>query len=87
MRDAKQLTEFTLTNTLGTQFEIIGTYLTPSGNVYLKIKDTIQNVFVNHYVADFKVFLTNAGLTVSIEPTSLFENENFVSEINQTIEL
>jgi len=87
MRDAKQLTEFTLTNKVGTQFEIIGTYLTSKGQVYIKLKDTIRNIFVNYYVADFKPFLTKAGLTISIEPTSLFENENFVSEINQTIEL
>lgn len=87
MRDAKLITDFTLTDNAGRAFDIIGTYLTPNGHVYLKLKDTKTDIFINHRVADFKSFLTESGLTISIEPVDKFENENFVSQINQTIEI
>jgi len=70
MRDAKQLTEFTLTDKLGTQFKIVDTYLTSSGQVYIKLKDIVRNTFVNYYIADFNSFLKKADLTISVEPTS-----------------
>jgi hypothetical protein len=87
MRDAKQLTDFTLINDKGQTFEIIGTYLTPNGHVYLKVKYTDTQIFVNHHIADFKNFLTSNGLRLEIEPTDTFENKNFATNINQTIEV
>jgi len=53
MRDAKQITDFTLANAKGQAFEIIGTYLTANGHVYLKVKYTDTQIFVNHRIAEF----------------------------------
>jgi hypothetical protein len=85
MRDAKQITDFTLANAKGQAFEIIGTYLTANGHVYLKVKYTDTQIFVNHRIADFKTFLTDTGLRIEVAPTDTFENKNFAANINQKI--
>lgn len=87
MRDAKLLTDFIIKNSVGNSFEILGTYLTPTGQVYIKLKDVDKNTFVNYQIANFTAFLTNNSMAVSLEPIDQFENKNFISQINQGIEL
>lgn len=87
MRDAKPLTDFIIKNSIGNSFEILGTYLTPTGQVYIKLKDVGKNTFVNYQIANFTAFLTNNSMTIALEPIDQFENKNFISQINQGIEL
>ena len=87
MRDAKLLTDFIIKNSVGNSFEIIGNYLTPTGQVYLKLKNLEKGVFVNYPIANFTTFLIKNGLEVALEPIDQFENKNFVSQINQGLEL
>jgi hypothetical protein len=87
MRDAKQLTDFIVKNKAGNSFDILGTYLTPNGQVYLKLKNLEKKVFVNYPIANFTAFLIKNGLEVALEPIDQFENKNFVSQINQGLEL
>lgn len=87
MRDAKLITDFTLTAQTGQAFEILGTYLAPHGQVYLKLKYTDANTFINYQIGDFTAFLSQNKFTILIEPTDSFENKNFAATINQSIEV
>lgn len=86
MRDAKLITDFTVNSKTGTKFDILGTYLTPNGRVYLKLKNTETGNFINYSIADFRVFLTNNNFEVSIESDESSNGEIFVSQINHSID-
>ncbi len=86
MRDAKLITEFTVNSKTGTKFDILGTYLTANGRVYIKLKNTETGNFINYSIADFRVFLTNNNFEVSIESDESCNGEIFVSQINHSID-
>jgi hypothetical protein len=85
MRDANPLTDYLVTDQTGKGFEIIGTYLTQNGSIYIKLKRVKDGIFVNHLIGDFKVFLEKNNFVISVKPNHS-ENHIHFSE-NPIIDL
>lgn len=85
MRDANPITDYLVTDQAGKGFEIIGTYLTQNGSIYLKLKRVSDGTFVNYQVGDFRVFLEKHKFVISVNPTPS-ENHIHFSE-NPIIDL